>query len=156
MHYPIRVLFLCTGNSARSQMAEGFLRHYGGKDFAVDSAGTNPSQVNPLAIKVMAENKIDISQQYSKDVEELTGKSFDFVITLCDNARETCPTFFNQSEEKIQVIHWSYPDPVAVEGDEATRLREFSKLAIEMKERIRLLVTVDRKQLQEKGIPVDL
>jgi arsenate reductase len=156
MHYPIRILFLCTGNSARSQMAEGFLRHYGGKDFAVDSAGTNPSQINPLAIKVMAENKIDISQQYSKDVTELIGKSFDFVITLCDNAREHCPTFFNDAGETIQTIHWRYPDPAAVEGDEANRLREFRKLAVEMRERIRLLVTVDRKQLQERGIPVDL
>jgi arsenate reductase len=152
MHHPIRVLFLCTGNSARSQMAEGFLRHEGGSDFEVDSAGTNPTTLNPLALKVMAENGIDIFQQQSKHVDTLKDKTFDFVITVCDNARDNCPTFFNESGEKLQTFHWGYPDPAAVEGDEETRLRAFRNVAIALRERIRLLVTVDRKQLREEGL----
>ena len=88
-----RILFLCTGNSARSQMAEGFLGHLAGDKFEVYSAGVNPTQVNPLAIKVMDEVGIDTSKQKSKSIKEFLGQRFDYVITVCDNARQTCPVF---------------------------------------------------------------
>lgn len=153
MDNPIRILILCTGNSARSQMAEGLLRHEGGKDFEVYSAGTNPTTVNPLAVKVMAENYIDISQQHSQHVDTFKDKTFDFVITVCDNARDNCPTFFNKSGEKLQTTHWGYPDPAAVE--EETRLRAFREVATALRERIRRFVAIDRKLLLEKGIPIE-
>jgi len=157
MHYPIRVLFMCTGNSARSQMAEGFLRHYGGQDFDAYSAGVEPkANIHPLAIKIMQENGIDISQQAPKTIDSINDKAYDFVVTLCDHARSSCPVFHSESGQPIQVIHWNYTDPAAVEGDEAQQLRAFRNTAIELRERIRLLVTVDRRQLQESGIPVTL
>ncbi len=102
-----RVLILCTGNSCRSQMAEGILRYYGGDQFEVFSAGTFPSYVDPVAIQVMAEIGIDISAHRSKHVSEFAGQSFDYVITVCDNARESCPVFSGAAKK----IHWSFPDP---------------------------------------------
>jgi arsenate reductase (thioredoxin) len=104
-----RVLILCTGNSARSQMAEGLLRHDAGERFDVESAGTNASSVRPEAIAVMGELGIDISRQRSKNVNEFEGQSFDYVITVCDNARETCPVFFGAAEK----LHHSFEDPPA-------------------------------------------
>src|SRR5574340_935576 len=92
-HYPVRVLFLCTGNSARSQMAEGLLRSMGGQDFEVRSAGLEPKELNPLAVKAMAESNIDISSQRSKHLNEYLDIQFDYVITVCDRARDSCPTF---------------------------------------------------------------
>lgn len=103
-----RVLFLCTGNSCRSQMAEGFLRHMAGDKFEVFSAGVKPTQVNPLAIKVMAEAGVDISKHRSKSVIKFLGKNFDYVITVCDNAKQTCPVFPGEHEK----IHWDLEDPV--------------------------------------------
>ena len=88
-----RVLFLCTGNSCRSQMAEGLLRELAGNDFVVSSAGVSPTPLNPLAVRVMAEAAIDIASQRSKSVDEMTGRRFEYVITVCDNAREACPVF---------------------------------------------------------------
>jgi arsenate reductase len=111
----LQVLTLCTGNSARSQMAEGVLRTLGGEYVDSYSAGIAPSRVNPFAIRVMHEIGIDISSQYSKSVMEFLNKSIDVVITVCDQAAETCPTF----PGKVERIHWSFPDPAAVEGDEA-------------------------------------
>src|SRR6202522_1232650 len=93
-----RVLILCTGNSARSQMAEGLLRHDAGDRFDVESAGTKPTSVRPEAIAVMNELRIDISGHRSKNVDEFAGQKFDYVITVCDNARETCPVFFDAAE----------------------------------------------------------
>jgi arsenate reductase len=116
-----RVLILCTGNSARSQMAEGLLRHYAGNRFEVESAGTKASFVRPEAIAVMKELGIDISGHRSKNVSEFDGQRFDYVITVCDNARETCPVFFGPAEE----LHHSLADPAAVEGLEAERLAAF-------------------------------
>lgn len=107
-----RVLFLCTGNSCRSQMAEGLLRHIAGERFDAASAGTDPTMVNPLAIEVMAEAGIDISAQRSKSVAEMEGQTFDYVITVCDNARANCPVFPGGSNS----LHWSIPDPAAVVG----------------------------------------
>lgn len=118
-----RVLILCTGNSARSQMAEGLLRHIGESGYNVESAGTKPSLVRPEAIAVLKEIGIDISTNRSKSVEEFAGREFDFVITVCDNARENCPYFPVQTK----LIHHSFADPAAVEGDEETRLQAFRK-----------------------------
>jgi arsenate reductase len=127
-------------------MAEGFLRFLGGKDFEVSSAGTHPTHLNPLAIEVMAENQIDITHQTSKSVATLVEKTFDFVITLCDSARESCPVFFNPNGEKIQARHWGYPDPAAVIGNKEVQLQAFRQVAMELKERIRQFVAVERKQ----------
>lgn len=115
------ILVLCTGNSARSQMAEGIIRHLYGDRFEVFSAGTHPSLVRPEAIKAMAEIGIDISNHRSKSVEEFAGREIDYVLTVCDNARENCPYF----PARTRVIHHSFDDPAAVEGDEETRLAAF-------------------------------
>ena len=117
----LQVLILCTGNSARSQMAEGLLRSFAGTQMDVFSAGSKPSTVNPLAIRAMAEVGIDISQQRSKHLNEFLNQPFDYVITVCDNAAETCPIF----PGKAQRIHWSFPDPAAVEGDETEKQDAF-------------------------------
>ncbi len=102
-----RVLILCTGNSCRSQMAEGVLRHYGGEKFEVFSAGTKPSIVNATAIEVMKEIGIDISAHRSKSVREFAGQPFDVIVTVCDNAKESCPVFPGNALR----LHWSFPDP---------------------------------------------
>ena len=116
-----RVLILCTGNSARSQMAEGLLRHDAGDRFDVFSAGTQPSRVRPEAIAVMRELGIDISGHRSKAVDEFAGKSFDYVLTVCDNANEMCPIFPGHSIR----IHQSFADPAAVRGTDEERLAVF-------------------------------
>jgi len=108
------VLILCTGNSARSQMAEGLLRHDAGNRYEVFSAGTMSTVVRPEAIAVMQEVGIDIGGQRSKAVAELAGTGFDFVITVCDNARKSCPVFPGCA----QLIHWNVEDPAAIEGGE--------------------------------------
>jgi arsenate reductase (thioredoxin) len=105
----IRVLILCTGNSARSQMAEGILRHDGGGRFEVESAGVKPSRVRPEAVEAMREVGIDISGHRSKSADEFVGQDFDYIITVCDNARETCPVFPGHAER----IHRSFEDPPA-------------------------------------------
>ena len=107
-----RVLILCTGNSARSQMAEGLLRNMAGDRFEVFSAGTRPVGLNPLAVEVLREIGIDISHQRSKSVEEFAGRDFDFIITVCDNARESCPVFPGNGQR----IHHNFPDPAAFSG----------------------------------------
>src|SRR3984957_6111153 len=106
-----RILILCTGNSARSIMAEGLLRHDAGDRFQVFSAGTRPSQIRPEAIAVMRELGIDISGQRSKSVDEFTGQSFDYVLTVCDNAKESCPVFPGRSA----MIHRNFADPATLE-----------------------------------------
>jgi arsenate reductase len=113
-----RVLILCTGNSARSQMAEGLLRHDGGGRFEVESAGVNPSAVRPEAVEAMREIDIDISGHRSKSADEFVGQDFDYIITVCDNARETCPVFPGHAER----IHHSFEDPPApgAAGPDAT------------------------------------
>jgi len=124
-----RVLILCTGNSARSQMAEGWLRRLAGDRFEVFSAGTHPSQVNPLAIQVMAERGVDLSGHRSKHMNEFLKQPFDYVITVCDDAAEACPIFPGRAER----LHWSFSDPAAAQGSEAERLKVFrdSRDAIE-------------------------
>ena len=128
-----RVLILCTGNSARSQMAEGLLRHDGGGRFEVFSAGVEPSHVRPQAIEAMREIGMDISGHRSKSVDEFAGQEFDYVITVCDNANERCPVFPGKTER----IHWSFDDPAAAEGDEAERLAVFRRVRDEIRGKLR-------------------
>jgi len=128
-----RVLILCTGNSARSQMAEGLLRHDAGHRFDVESAGTKPGIVRPEAIAVMQEAGIDITGHRSKHVDEFEEQKFDYVITVCDNARESCPVYFGAAER----IHHSFDDPAAIEGSEAVRLAAFRRVRDELREYLR-------------------
>src|SRR6184192_3332267 len=107
-----KVLFLCTGNSCRSQMAEGLLRHLAGDRFEVASAGTHPQGLNPGAVAVMQEIGIDIAHQQSKSVDHFAREHFDYVITVCDRAKESCPIFPAQSS----VLHWSFDDPASAAG----------------------------------------
>jgi len=127
-----KVLFLCTGNSARSQMAEGFLKHMAGDRFEVYSAGIKPTEVNPLAIKVMAEAGIDISEHRSKSVMEFIDQSFDYVITVCSNAQKTCPVFPGEHEK----IHWDLEGPAAAERSREEKLPVFRKVRDEIKKDI--------------------
>lgn len=119
-----KVLFLCTGNSARSQMAEGWLRHLGGELFDVASAGTNPVGLNPLAVQVMNEVGIDLASHRSKHIDEFSDQTFDFVITVCDHAKETCPFFPNAQT----LLHWSFEDPAAIEGSYEETLAGFRRI----------------------------
>jgi arsenate reductase len=124
-----RVLILCTGNSARSQMAEGLLGHDARDRFEVESAGTRPGRVRPEAIAVMKELGIDISDHRSKHVDEFQDQSFDYVLTVCDNAKESCPTFPNQSKR----VHMGFEDPAAFQGTEQERLALFRRLRDEIR-----------------------
>ena len=133
-----RVLILCTGNSARSQMAEGLLRHLAGDRFDVASAGVAPTEVRPEAIAVMRELGIDISHHRSKSVDEFLGQDFDYVITVCDNANEQCPIFPSNTKR----IHWSFADPAAAEGDDEARLAVFRRVRDEIFDRLRLFANV--------------
>ncbi len=129
-----RVLILCTGNSARSQMAEGWLRELGGGRFEVYSAGTRPSSVRPEAIEAMREVGVDISSHRSKSVDEFSNVEFDYVITVCDNARESCLVF----PGKTVRIHQSFDDPAAVEGAWYERLAAFRRVRDEIEEWLRV------------------
>jgi arsenate reductase (thioredoxin) len=134
----IRVLILCTGNSARSQMAEGLLRDGGGVAFEVASAGIDPSFVRPEATEAMREIGIDISGHRSKSIDEFRGQPFDYVITVCDNANQQCPMFPSESRR----IHWSIKDPAAIEGDNKTRLEAFRLARDELRERLGRFIAV--------------
>jgi len=126
----VRVLVLCTGNGARSQIAEGLLRHHYGDRLEVESAGTRPSAVRPEAIAVMREVGIDISRHRAKHVDVFAGQSFDYVITVCDHARETCPIF---PASTVQ-LHRDFPDPTAPDVPEGERLTRFRELRHAMAE----------------------
>lgn len=128
-----RVLVLCTGNSARSQMAEGLLRHDAGEQFEVASAGTNASFVRPEAIAVMREVGIGITGHRSKNVDEFAGQQFDYVITVCDNARETCPVFLGKAEK----LHHNFEDPAAATGSEQERLAVFRRVRDQLRAYLR-------------------
>lgn len=133
---PIRVLILCTGNSARSQMAEGWLRRFGGNAFEVASAGTRPGErVNPLAVRAMAEVGIDISSHYPKHLERFLNDQWDYVITVCDSANEACP-FFPGGKRRL---HWSFEDPAAARGGEEERLAVFRLVRDQIRDRFREL-----------------
>lgn len=128
----IRVLILCTGNSARSQMAEGLLRYDGRDEFEVESAGINPGSVRPEAIEVMREIGMDISDHRSKSINGFIRQPFDYVITVCDNANQHCPIFTGASRR----IHWSIRDPAGIDGDDQTRLDAFREARDELRERL--------------------
>ena len=126
-----RVLILCTGNSARSQMAEGLLRDLGGDAFEVESAGVAPSSLRPEAVEAMREINIDIAKHRSKSVDEFTGRNFDYIVTVCDNAKETCPVFPGSATR----IHQSFIDPPPeTVGDYQSRLKIFREVRDELKE----------------------
>jgi arsenate reductase len=127
-----RVLILCTGNSARSQMAEGLLRHAAGDRFTVESAGTNPSNVRPEAIAVMAEIGIDISGHRSKSVREFDGQDFDYIITVCDNAAEACPVFPGAAKR----LHTPFEDPAVVKGSQVEREAAFRSVRDQIKRKL--------------------
>jgi arsenate reductase len=133
---PIRVIFVCTGNSARSQMAEALLRREGGARFEVVSAGVSPRGVNPLTFRALAEVGIDIAGARAKSVTEYLGQPFDYVITVCDRARESCPVFPGGAE----TLHWGFDDPAQAEGSEAERLAVFRLVLGEISGRIRRFV----------------
>ena len=128
-----KVLILCTGNSARSQMAEGLFRQEAGGRYEVFSAGTRPTEVRPEAIAVMREIGIDISGHRSKSLDEFTGKTLDLVITVCDNANETCPAF----PGAVKRLHWPFDDPAAVAGSEEQRKAAFRTIRDQIHARIR-------------------
>lgn len=134
---PLRVLFLCTHNSARSQLAEAILRYMGGDQVEVFSAGSQPTELHPMAHELLAEWGIDTSRYGAKPMGEFAGQQFDYVITVCDRIRDSCPTFPGDPER----IHWSFPDPAAVEH-EAERWQAFLKLRRELCTRIRLLLSM--------------
>jgi arsenate reductase len=136
-----RVLILCTGNSARSQMAEGLLRNDAGNRFEVASAGVEPSSVRPEAIEAMRDTGIDISRHRSKSVDEFAGEEFDYVITVCDNANEQCPVFPGAPKR----IHWSIDDPATAKGDEDTRRDVFRRVRDELRHRLRLFAAATAK-----------
>jgi arsenate reductase (thioredoxin) len=128
-----RILILCTGNSARSQMAEGLLRHDAGDRYEVFSAGTKPTSVRPEAIAVMRELGIDISGHRSKSVDEFTGQNFDYVLTVCDNAKESCPIFPGAAA----MLHHNFEDPAAWQGSEEERLSVFRRVRDEIRQYLR-------------------
>jgi arsenate reductase (thioredoxin) len=129
----IRVLFLCTGNSCRSHMAEGFLQARGGDKFEAFSAGAKPTgYVHPLAIKAMAEVGIDISTHTSKHLDVFDGQKFDYLITVCDSAREACPTYAGAENQ----LHWSFDDPAHAPGTEEEKMRVFRRVRDEIRQRI--------------------
>jgi arsenate reductase len=128
-----KVLFLCTGNSCRSQMAEGFLRSLAADRFQAYSAGINPVGLNPNAVRVMEEKGIDISGQASKSVTSFLGQHFPFIITVCDNAREQCPIFPGPAKR----LHWGLEDPAHATGAEEARLAVFRRVRDEIEDHIR-------------------
>ena len=137
-----RVLILCTGNSARSQMAEGLLRHDAGNIFDVYSGGVQPTLVRPEAVEAMNDIGIDISSHRSKSVDEFAGQEFDYVITVCDNANEQCPVFPGNTKR----IHWSFEDPAASEGDRDARLAVFRRVRDEIRLQLRHFAQSTSKQ----------
>jgi arsenate reductase len=131
-----KILIVCTGNSARSQMAEGLLRHEGGSRFDVFSAGTHPTRVRPEAIAVMREIDLDISGQHSKSIDEFIGKPLDFVITVCESANEACPVF----PGTLKRLHWPFEDPASVEGAEEIRNAAFRRVRDQIRARIKVFL----------------
>ena len=144
---PIRVLVICWGNSARSILAEALLRHHGGDDFDVNSAGIEPKGVNPYTVRVLDEAGLDHEWARSKSVGEFLDQSFDYVITVCDDARTVCPVF---PGEKQTVLHWGYEDPARVEGTDAEKLAAFESTLTMMATRIGQFVGLTRRERIER------
>lgn len=141
----IRVLFLCTGNSARSIIGAALLQRMGGEAFEVRSAGTASKGVNPLTIAVLVSQGIDVSDERSKHLSEFTGQDFDYVITVCDDAAEECPVFPGEPQR----IHWSFRDPAAVEGSEIEKLAAFDTTVREMRTRLSTFIPAARRTAAE-------
>jgi arsenate reductase len=141
-----KVLFLCTGNSCRSQMAEGLLRQMAGVHFEVSSAGTQPKGLNPQAVEAMKEIGIDISGQRSKAVDELADQHFDYVITVCDKARQSCPNFPSSSTQ----LHWSIDDPAEVRGSAGVRRRAFRRVRERLADLILQFVVSETRRTPEE------
>jgi arsenate reductase len=146
---PIRVLFVCTGNSARSQIAEALLRDFGGGDFETFSAGTEPKGVSPFAVRVLDEIGIDWSGAQSKSVMDFVGRPFDYVITVCDRARQTCPVFPGNHN----TLHWGLDDPAEVEGTDERKLEAFRHTRIEVATRLRPFIELARRARAESPTP---
>ena len=138
---PIAVLFVCNGNSARSQIAEALLDRFGGSDFGVSSAGTTPKQVHPLAVRVLAEIGIDWQEARAKPVTELLDRSFDYVVTLSNSAREECPTLPGPHSS----LHWHLEDPSTVDGPEEQRLEAFRATRADLTTRLRPFIEIARR-----------
>jgi arsenate reductase len=132
----IKVMFLCTGNSCRSQMAEGFAREFGKDVVEAHSAGLSPAGLNTLAVRVMGEIGIDISQQESKPIDEELLKTMDMIITLCDNAAESCPL----TPPEIRRLHWSLKDPAKAQGTGEEVMEEFRRVRDEIRRRVKTLI----------------
>jgi arsenate reductase len=139
--HPIRVLFVCTGNSARSQIAEALLQHFGGGDFEVESAGTEPKGLNPFAVRVLGELGIDWSTATSKSLERFLGRPFDHVVTVCDRARQACPVFPGSGNP----LHWSLEDPAEVEGTDEAKLAAFRRTREELTQRLGPFIDTARR-----------
>jgi len=137
-----KVLFICTHNSARSQMAEGFLNHLGGESFQASSAGTEPTTVHPLTVQVMAEQGIDISGQRAKPIDAFLQARFDYVITVCDDANEACPVFPNARYR----LHWGFPDPSRDEGTSEQRLATFRSVRDAIRARVDEFLTASVRE----------
>ncbi len=145
-----RVLFLCTGNSARSILGEYLLRQFGGPRFETQSAGASPTgSVNPYAIKVLSDQYgIDASDARSKSWEEFRNVDFDFVITVCDNARESCPLWPGQPV----VAHWSSPDPALAQGSDLEKPEIFKQVALQIQRRIELFASLPFRELDLRSL----
>jgi arsenate reductase len=138
----VKVLFICTHNSARSQMAEGFLNRLGAGRFEARSAGTEPGTLHPLAVQVMAEEGIDISGQHAKSIDAFLQERFDYVITVCDDANETCPVFPNARHR----LHWSFPDPSRAQGTREKRLAVFRAIRDAISARVEEFLTASVRE----------
>ena len=145
--HPIRVLFVCTGNSARSQIGEALLEHIGGDDFEVESAGTDPKGVNPFAVKVLVEEGIDWSGATSQPLDLFLRQPFDYVITVCDRARQACPVFPGSGSS----LHWGLEDPAEVEGSDEDKVAAFRLTRQELTLRLRPFIEIARRTA---GLPV--
>ena len=144
---PIRVLFVCTGNSCRSIMAEALLRQIGGADFDVRSAGTDPKGLNPRTMRLLADARIDASWARSKSVSEYLGQPFDYVITVCDQARQVCPVFPGSHES----LHWSYEDPAEATGSEEEIMAVYRSVFTQLGERIHQFVPLALRPRSESN-----
>jgi arsenate reductase len=148
---PIRVLFVCTGNSARSIMAESLLRKHGGADFEVFSAGTHPKGINPLTVRTLEDAGLPTKGLSSKSVSEFLGQRFDYVITVCDQARQACPVFPGSH----QSFHWGYEDPAEATGTDDERMATFRSVFTQLGLRINEFVMVARRARSEAPITIN-
>lgn len=144
---PIRILVVCTGNSCRSIMAEALLRQHGCADFEVHSAGTHPKGLNPRTMRLLDEVGIDAPWARSKSVDEFAGQSFDYVITVCDQARQECPVFPGEGQR----LHWGYPDPAEATGTEDEVMAVYRHVFAQLAERIGLFIPIARRERDTAG-----